>query len=303
MNKYYSEWLASQAGSLDSDVLRLIAFAGSIPKEWPRKTSDPSAFMRAITANAGDQQDALISSLIETMGEWKKSETRSLKEIAFTAMEKLLDNFGLVFLSGAALAIAYYIQLGIFDLSFITSIAAPEQARGLITFLFSFSTVAIFLIIVICIFFYSPSELKERIDHAKDILSLIIGIFGTILGFYFGSLSNTDRPPERQLYIANVHATPAIASPGTTVTITASPLGGTRPYTYDFSAVDPTGSAGLLKDDKDLTVDKAARELTLTIPIPGSISTPSSVTYTLTLKDANKSSTQISGVVIIVPKK
>ena len=29
--------------------------------------------------------------------------------------------------------------------------------------------------------------LKERFDRGKEVLSLLIGIFGTIIGFYFGS--------------------------------------------------------------------------------------------------------------------
>jgi branched-subunit amino acid transport protein len=299
----YSEWLASQDETSNPDIARLKAFAGSIPDDWPKRTSNPSAYIRAIDEKGADQKESLLSSLVETMSEWKKTRVGSLKEALVRAVNDALDNFGLVILSVAALIISGIIARGVFNTEFLTSISAPEQARGLITFLFSFSTVAIFLLIVVCIFFFKTDDLTKRIDHAKDILSLIIGIFGTILGFYFGSMSNNQRDVDKALYIANVHADPNIATPGNTVTVTASALGGSKPYTYDFIAVDSTGNAGVSIERKDQPVDKATGALSEPVVIPAKASTPSSITYTFTLRDANKASAQIRGVIDVVPKK
>lgn len=299
----YSEWLASQDETSNPDIARLKAFAGSIPDDWPKRTSNPSAYIRAIDEKGADQKESLLSSLVETMSEWKKTRVGSLKEALVRAVNDALDNFGLVILSVAALIISGIIARGVFNTEFLTSISAPEQARGLITFLFSFSTVAIFLLIVVCIFFFKTDDLPKRIDHAKDILSLIIGIFGTILGFYFGSMSNNQRDVDKALYIANVHADPNIATPGNTVTVTASALGGSKPYTYDFIAVDSTGNAGVSIERKDQPVDKATGALSEPVVIPAKASTPSSITYTFTLRDANKASAQIRGVIDVVPKK
>lgn len=300
----YSEWLASQDEASSTDIARLKNFASSIPDDWPNKTSNPSAYIRVINdKGAADQKESLLSALIETMSEWKKTRVGSVKEAFIRAINDALDNFGLIFLSAAALIISWIIAHGVFNAEFLTSISAPEQARGLITFLFSFSTVAIFLLIVVCIFFFKTDELQKRVDHAKDILSLIIGIFGTILGFYFGSMSNKSLEADKALYIANVHAEPNIATPGNTVTVTAAALGGTKPYTYDFMAVDSTGNAGVSTEKKDVPVDKATGALTQPIEIPATAGTPSSITYTFTLRDANKSSAQIRGVIDVVPKK
>ena len=68
-------------------------------------------------------------------------------------------------------------------------LAKVEQARGLITFLFAVATVGIALIIVLAIFLSTgtPEEVKERFQMGKDVLAVLIGVFGTIIGFYFGS--------------------------------------------------------------------------------------------------------------------
>jgi amino acid transporter len=70
-------------------------------------------------------------------------------------------------------------------------------ARGLITFLFAFGTIGIAVIIALSVFTSSadPEEAKQRFYRAKEILTILIGILGTIVGFYFGAtknLSDTD---------------------------------------------------------------------------------------------------------------
>ena len=71
--------------------------------------------------------------------------------------------------------------------SFLTSMAEPSNARGLITFLFAFATIAVVIITVIATFWVKMDEVEKRGTLAKEILAILIGIMGTILGFYFGS--------------------------------------------------------------------------------------------------------------------
>jgi hypothetical protein len=65
-------------------------------------------------------------------------------------------------------------------------------ARGLITFLFAFGTIGIAVIIALSVFTSSadPEEAKQRFYRAKEILTILIGILGTIVGFYFGATKN-----------------------------------------------------------------------------------------------------------------
>ena len=71
--------------------------------------------------------------------------------------------------------------------SFLKDMAEPGNARGLITFLFAFATIAVIIITVIATFWVKMEEVEQRGTLAKEILAILIGIMGTILGFYFGS--------------------------------------------------------------------------------------------------------------------
>lgn len=66
---------------------------------------------------------------------------------------------------------------------------ADEYARSLITFLVAVSTVAIAFLAILTAMVLR--EFKERFALAKEVLTLLIGILGTIVGFYFGAAKNT----------------------------------------------------------------------------------------------------------------
>jgi hypothetical protein len=66
-------------------------------------------------------------------------------------------------------------------------------ARGLITFLVAIATVTIALTVAMWV--VAPTAkgelLMTRFTYAKDVLSTLVGMLGTILGFYFGSTKKT----------------------------------------------------------------------------------------------------------------
>jgi hypothetical protein len=87
----------------------------------------------------------------------------------------------------------------ILSMFFISSIAGDasrltsvEFSRGLITLLFSVGTIVAAVILVFAAIFQGDANEKaaDRFNRAKEVLSLLIGIFGTILGFYFGSAND-----------------------------------------------------------------------------------------------------------------
>ncbi len=66
-------------------------------------------------------------------------------------------------------------QLGTFEIS-----------RGLITFLIAFTTVGIAIILTISTVVLQDSpENDKRFDRGKQVLTVLIGVLGTIVGFYF----------------------------------------------------------------------------------------------------------------------
>lgn len=75
---------------------------------------------------------------------------------------------------------------------FLSKLADKEVARGLITFLIAFSTVGIAVILAISTVVVPDStEGDKRFDRGKQVLSVLIGVLGTIVGFYFGSTPPT----------------------------------------------------------------------------------------------------------------
>jgi glucan phosphoethanolaminetransferase (alkaline phosphatase superfamily) len=101
-------------------------------------------------------------------------------------------NYGLWALIAAGVIIAALLFYGIFlKDDFVASLSEARNARGLITFLFSVGTISVIIVIAIACFWIKIEEIEKRVTSAKDILTLLIGIFGTILGFYFGSENAT----------------------------------------------------------------------------------------------------------------
>lgn len=106
---------------------------------------------------------------------------------------------------------------------FLDQLAKPDVARGLITFVFAIGTVGVALILTAAAFAVSgdnQEEMKERFDMGKQVLTALIGIFGTILGFYFGSLdvNDSDRQsaagPEPAGVVAPPDSVPNVGTPG-----------------------------------------------------------------------------------------
>lgn len=60
-------------------------------------------------------------------------------------------------------------------------------ARGLITFLVTMGAIGIAVVLIGAVFITDGDRLKERFDFANQILTALIAILGTIVGFYYGT--------------------------------------------------------------------------------------------------------------------
>jgi hypothetical protein len=86
---------------------------------------------------------------------------------------------------------------------FLTSLSKPEVARGLITFLITIVTVGIALVLVLSTILLTGDDAvkdavnEKRFDRGKQVLTAMIGILGTIVGFYFASLQNPPGPGQQ----------------------------------------------------------------------------------------------------------
>jgi len=128
---------------------------------------------------------------------------------------------------------ALYLIYAVFsnDGRFLDKLAQIDYARGLITFLLSLGTILIAMLVVFSALTSDGSDASQKkVSMAKEVLTVLVGIFGTILGFYFGSeKSRGPLPPKLDL-------SPVIvaSSGGGVSTIAATVSGGTPPYTYSI---------------------------------------------------------------------
>lgn len=85
--------------------------------------------------------------------------------------------------------VALYVGLYQADGRFLNSLRETEVSRGLITFVVAVTTVSIALVLAVYVMASNEKAevLKERFSYAKDVLATLVGILGTILGFYFGT--------------------------------------------------------------------------------------------------------------------
>lgn len=147
----------------------------------------------------------------------------------------LILAIGIVVVSG--------LGLGIFsdDGKFLSSLKDSDVSRGLITFLVAVTTVSIAIILALYAVTANDTDaLKDRFSLGKEVLTTLVGILGTILGFYFGS---ADKGGTEQFTIAD------ITFQGTQIRTHVA--GGVFPYRYSITA----GNQNFSKIDNHISKD------------------------------------------------
>jgi|ERR1700704_455730 len=109
-----------------------------------------------------------------------------------------------------------------------------EFARGLITYLFAVVTIGTAVVLVVSALTSDESPANERrFERGKEILSLLLGVFGTIVGFYFGSeVAAKGQPTETIVNVAPLRLNAGAVASGAEFTLTTYISGGKVPYKY-----------------------------------------------------------------------
>jgi heme/copper-type cytochrome/quinol oxidase subunit 2 len=135
---------------------------------------------------------------------------------------------------------------------FLSQLADEETARGLITFLIAITTVGIAVILAIStVVLKESAENDKRFDRGKQVLTILIGVLGTIVGFYFGSAQETENTPpatgpgQTQTLTITTTTLPA-ATVNMPYSTTLQATGGTPPLTW--SVTPPELPPGLTLD-------------------------------------------------------
>src|SRR5262245_18714593 len=120
------------------------------------------------------------------MGDWRAF----LNPVVFLAVVIIISIIALI---GSAV-------VGLDRGNVLLSMGRADFARGLITYLFAIVTICIAVALLLSAVVGATEEgdaTEKRFQRGKEILSLLLGVFGTIVGFYFGSdSSNLNRPEQ-----------------------------------------------------------------------------------------------------------
>jgi hypothetical protein len=126
--------------------------------------------------------------------------------------------------------IAAGVGIGLYNSRIFDQLKDSSYARGVITYLVTIATIGLIFIIVLQIMFVKK-ESEEQVKGAREVLAILAGILGTIVGFYFGQTTDSTKPPRiEQLAISPI-------TDGKE-RITAFVNGGVIPYKYTLSFSD-----------------------------------------------------------------
>lgn len=271
--------------------LRSFANANTAWPYWSDQLADYIAVIRASTA-AQPQQDALIATLSQAYADWKADQPKTNASGSWPA--GTLGKFVLV-LFGIAFVVLLW--RGVFH----NTLDNAEQVRGMVTFFFVLVTTSVILLIALGIFWIQEdSAVKVRFEAAKDLLTMVIGVLGTIMGFYFGSATGAGTP----LTLVSAAFAPMSIQPGAASELTADVVGGTKPYKYTIAFTAPSGTitdaeiAQMTPKPGTSSEGKIAEKLTVPAAAKSAL-----VAYTLTVTDSKSTSTTSKGTIFVEPKK
>ena len=293
----FAQWLRDQPNG-DPELQELKNFASADAANWPWWSENRADYEARVQTepNVADRE-RLERALATYFARWSQT-ARETPQISFKQqiLSFLENNLTNVLLAGFFLVLFLALIWGVFNPSFLNVIAGVEQARGLITFLFAFSAILIIALIAVALFWMDASEIDNRFNRAKDLLTIIIGILGTILGFYYGSLVGG----ESRLNVANVALSSAAAKAGEAVQISATILGGTAPYTYEIQFEDRTGEANTRAIPQTTkSSDSGAIRESVTIPTVGKAT---AILFTIVATDTKGAQARASGAIVVEPK-
>jgi hypothetical protein len=192
-----------------------------------------------------------------------------------------------LFYGAIALAILGVIVWGLWGKEgFLTSLQEIPVARGLITFLIAITTMGIAVMLAIStIFGESGDDQDKTFDKGKQVLSVLIGLLGTIVGFYFGSpdkvaQTTTAATQSQTLTIAPASLSNSQPKKGETIILTSFVYGGKAPYTYSIT-FDPS----VIPPIKDIkSPDGIIKQ---EIVVPDTLGTDTDVKYQIHVADSD----------------
>jgi hypothetical protein len=241
----FQKWLESQRDKVES-AKRLHERLATYNIQFaidPKNFTDISNVINKIAADKDVKNDFLnqVGLAFDTFN----TEKKSLKKNSCLSVIRLLV---LILIVGFLLWLLYLAFFG--GLNLRKEFYNIEFARGVITFLFAIGTIGSALIIILSIFTSERSleESKERFYRAKEILTILIGILGAIVGYYFGT--NDNQLETKPVELSEIQITAKEITPGKPFNIISSAKGGIPPYTYSIYLEQGDAMTRIVKGQK-----------------------------------------------------
>jgi hypothetical protein len=244
----FGTWLWCTPLSL-SEITQLRTIASSIGASWPNESNNRSDYLNAVRNAQGIDQAQALQALNSLWSVYELARPQQHDDRHISQLQRILTVVipSLPVLAICALGVGliwmfYHAFNGAGDGdSLLTKLGSHDTARGLLTFLFGLTTVGIAIIIVIANYLSSgdKDELAARFQQGKDVLTVLIGVFGAILGYYFGADKGTPQTVGANTEMSST-ATPGgqkPVSPSPSDKATTKP---TPPQTAPAPAVSPS---------------------------------------------------------------
>lgn len=244
----FTDWLEQMNETERSDFDEFLRFVALNREQWPKDSENPVDYVKLINAASltDEEKVQMRDDFNDTWEKWSKNQKKKPEEE--TRVETKLDRIG-VWLAGNAekvfSGVVIIVFVGILGHAFVSESGALARmndiatARGAITFLFALGTITLAVMLVgssLFTFIDSDREFKrrkERFNQGKEILSILIGILGTIVGFYFGAINGSDGSTQA-LSVSVPQIINSNPAPGETFSMVAQVQGGKPPYEYNF---------------------------------------------------------------------
>lgn len=201
-------------------------------------------------------------------------------------------------IAAISILIVVIISISLFgENEFLRNLSNVEFARGLITFLFAIGTIGIALIITFSVFASERSldESKERFYRGKEILTIFIGILGTIVGFYFGSPTDAAKQISG-IELSEFRVSESRPLMGNPLSLCVLASGGNPPYKYILTLME--GESKFLEFKEQISKNG----LIFISFSPGQKETSYKITPVLAVTDARGQSKSITGEEIEIQK-
>jgi hypothetical protein len=156
----------------------------------------------------------------------------------------------------------------VYGIGNLSELKDMEVARGLITFVITLGTVAIAIMLALTA--VVTRDFEKRIVVGKEILTILVAVLGTIVGFYYGAASTKGTTPPANVPTVSISA-PKITQSSGTATLTATLEGGAKPYHYSIKfspetipAIERDSADGQIKEQFKMP-DTSLTEVGVTI--------------------------------------